>query len=241
MYVLVLGIEYQYFKRPGTVTVRVGDHFVDEFRLTRDYLCTNHLPHIESKWYDKQGKNHWLTRQEYIQDWKAQPSLIKVYELDHSIIQDKLKLHVQNSNSDYNNGFMSKSSLIKFSTVALFNKELVQNRGEKLFQILRRFSHHRYRCVEQVGRQKTQIYKWPSAHSFRVCRHGNERTQTAISDRLWWMGGSFTAEFPIKTKHQTKYLAPATDDKTIGFPEYCDPNDLMLATHTALLNTYNED
>ena len=251
-YFLVLGIEYKFFQNPADITIHVGNTFIDTFRLDRDFLTANILPHIESKWFPRDW-SYWLTRADQVEQWAKMPVLFKVYEIDDSAIEGKLKIKVENSNSDYTNGFMKKSSLIKFPIVALFKKELVRNRGEMMMKALIEFDDRwlfykrkkgiLYKIKMELlhGDLKEKLSRWPNAHSIWISRENEIHEKSAVKDVTWWLGGSFTAEFTIKTKHRTKYLAPVKDTKIVGFPWSGGATNLLLASCSQLLNIYNED
>jgi len=247
-YFLVLGIEYKFFKKPANITIHVGDRLIDTFRLTRDYPCTTDtLPQIESKWFERHDRGYWLTRADWVKAWAEVPSLIKVYEVDDSALKGRLDIKVENANSDFTNGFMKSSSLMKFHITALFKKDLVRNRGEQMMKILIEFENRFFLYKKKKNPQyeygsdgKWFTGKWPTAGSFWASRENQIHEKSEIKHRYFLMGGSFTAEFTIKTKHRTKYLAPSGDTKFIGFP-YVDSMDLLLASYKPLLNIYDED
>jgi len=331
-YFLVLGIEYKFFKRPGNITIHVGDNFIDTFQLDRDFLPADILPHIESKWYEKLDKSDLLTPDHPdITRWNKMPVLFKVYEIDDRAIEGKLKIKVENSNNDYTNGFMKNSSMIKFPIVALFKKELVRNRGEMMMKeslksdMLGIFRSHEWlagptneyvegqaslnledfvsivnnanpeaserkalgqklfsenfqgHATELINifskpqadpnevrkayiRANVEWYKdqdmkqwgyekkarevtlsWScisySALSFYVSRE-EIHEESDVRGCKWWLGGNFTAEFIIKTKHRTKYLAQTKDTR---FAPFKGPYSLLLASCKQLLNIYDED
>jgi len=241
-YFLVLGIEYKKFKNPADITIHVGGRLIDTFQLDCDYPCTtNILSQIETKWYEKFGITSWLTRRFRDDEWSEMPSLFKVYEIDDSVIEGKLDIKVENANSDFTNGFMKNSSLIKFPITSLFKKELVENRGEKMMKtFIKTFIKGDY----------LDNHQWPNAYSFNVSRENEIYEKNNVKNFRWWIGGNFTAEFMIKTKHRTKYLAPAKDKKFIGLPgpitprEWIltiTPREWILASCKQLLNMYDED
>tara|TARA_R110000803_G_scaffold189254_1_gene251706 strand:- start:75 stop:770 length:696 start_codon:yes stop_codon:yes gene_type:complete len=229
-YFLVLGIEYKKFKNPADITIHVGDKFIDTFQLDRDYTCTSDiLPHIESKWFEKLGIAKWHTYFKYGEI----PTFFKVYEIDDSVIEGKLDIKVENANSDFTNGFMKNSSLIRFPIASLFKKDLVENRGEKMMKTFKNGA---------IGKIVTEeTCHWPNAYSFNVSKENEIYEKSSVKNFRWPIGGNFTAEFMIKTKHCTKYLAPANDEKFVGLTGPFAPRDYILASCKQLLNIYDED
>ena len=249
-YFIVLGIEYKFFKKPANITIHIGDRLIDTFQLTRDYpRTTNILPQIESKWLERYGRGHYLTRADWVERWARArrfqvPSLIKVYEVDDSALKDRMEIEVENANSNFTNGFMKHSSLIKFPMVALFKKDLVGNRGEKMMKAIVKFDDTLEKYYKRKRQDQNNYWvsphpgyvrpSWPNAHSFWVSR------ENGVKDERDNIGGSFTAEFRIKTKHHMKVFAPAGYTKLVGFPSR-HGTDLILASYKPLLNIYDED
>tara|TARA_R110000803_G_scaffold3792_1_gene12944 strand:- start:56 stop:841 length:786 start_codon:yes stop_codon:yes gene_type:complete len=251
-YFLVIGIEYKFFQRPANITIHVGNRFIDEFTLEKDFPpATDLLSHVDSKWYEKHGKEHWITRKRYVEKWNQLPALFKVYEIDDSALEGKLEIKVQNDNSDFTNGFMKNSSLIKFPIVALFKKDLVGNRGEKMMKAIVKFCKGWNTCAP-IGETDFASYeankppgfirsRWPNASSFWVARENEIHEKSVMGGPAIWLGGSFTAEFVIKTKHHMKTFAPAGGKNEFGFPDWIDLQGLVVATYKKLLNIYDED
>ena len=246
-YILVLGLEYKTFKNQAKINVEIGNKFVDTFDLDQDYLGTKEIKsYLEPYWYDKLGKNWWLeTKPQGSQDWQSAPNFFKVYEVHEDNLNDVLRIEVENSDSDYTNGFMKNSSLMRLSIVALFPKLAVENKGEKLMKICTKLNTG-YR--KHLNRTKTDLdveslrdhWYWPIANSFYVKRDDTKFDQSKIQTFHDWIGGNFVAEFPIRKKHNIKFLG-SMQTKEKGFPltgiAYC----LTISSCSPLLNIYNED
>ena len=254
-YFLVLGMEYKFYRKPANITIHVGDKFIDTFQLDHDYPnATNILPQIETQWYDKFGLTKWLTLPIPVARWAKLPSLFKVYKIDDSALKGRMEIKVENANSDFANGFLQNSSLIRFPIVSIFKKDLVENRGEKLMRIMKK---NRDAAIKYMTRRDGQDFNdnmddlkagfvrptWPNAQSFYVSRENEIHEKSGVKDMYSHLGGSFTAKFMIETKHHMKVFAPGGDRKELGFPTsvITVPSTLVLATCKQLLNTYNED
>ena len=122
-YFLVLGILYQKFKHPAQISISSEDRLIDCFELNQDLpparLQYDHLhtPHIE-KYKLKLNKLSSLC---------DVPNFYKVYKLDISEIGNNFTVKVQNSNNNYTNGFMTKSSLIMLPIITLFPETMTKN------------------------------------------------------------------------------------------------------------------
>ena len=240
-YFLVIGIEYKFFQKPADITIHIANQFVDTFQLEKDFPpATDILKQIDPTWYEKHGKGHWLTREDWIEMWKDIPSLFKVYEIDDSVIEGKLKIKVENSHSDYTNGFMKNSSVIRFPIVAIFQSDLTRNRGEKFMERLLQLEE----AILKKAKDNVPVVsddRWPTAESFYVSRENEIYEKSGTKDHTWHIGGSFTAEFTIKKIQDTKYVGPTEENAWIENPRYVDTSDLVLASCNQLLNIYDED
>jgi hypothetical protein len=254
-YYLVLAIEFKKYKKPARLTIHVGDNFVDTFDLDRDYTSTstNIISQISERFYDEFGgsDNKWTK-------WLKERStsiarLWKVYKLNGDMLQDKLTIKVENDNNDYTNGFMRMNSMIKFPLVALLKKNLVENQAEKLIKMLLKLkkAHEVFKTRLGMSTQDPLPLKkdgnvrsvWPYGDSFHVLRDNQTHGKSDVKDKDWWIGGSFTAVFPIKIKHRTKHLATPGHSTELGFAaeKITESQHLVFLFYKPLLNIYDEN
>ena len=242
-YFLVIGIEYNFLQRPADITIHIANQFVDTFQLEKDYPpAKNILNEIDTNWYKKQGKSWMLTRTDFIEKWKQMPSLYKVYELDDSAVEDKLEIKVENSNSDYTNGFMKNSALLRFPVVGIFQKDSTINHGhgEKLMERLLKLHKAITKKLNENGPIVSND-RWPTAESFKVVRENEIFEKSQTYDHNWYIGGSFTAEFTIDKIQDTKYIGLREENAWVENPRCMQPTELVLASCNQLLNIYDED
>jgi len=241
-YFLVIGIEYKFFQKPADITIHVGNKFIDTFQLDRDFSTVKTLPHIESKWYKKLGMEGWLTSEVWIKEWNKLPVFYKVYEIEDSVLEGKLQIKVENSHNDYTNGFMKNNSQIKFPIVSIVQKDFTQNRGEKFMERLVQLEDAVDEQVKKKG-PKLCMFKnrWPCADRFYVKRENEIYEQSGFTTNHWWIGGSFTAEFDIKNRQETKYVGLCRDSMWEENPRGITSYDMFLASGDLLLNIYDED
>ena len=246
-YILVLGIEYKKFKKPAIITIRIGDRFLDTFTLEKDLPSKDMLSMVEQSWFHDLDRSVWITKEHFKKRWKDLPRFYKIYHLDDSLLGDKLRIHVNNDNSDYTNGFMKHSSMIRLSIASLFPKALVDEDQTRFFKtcvkFTRAFMKWERRTEEVKGKgisEKRRLSTWPLAESYHVKRDLNKHEQDIVADEDNWIGGSFTAEYEIRKKHHVKYLG-SVRGKQKGFFFNKFPSTLVIASCKNLLNIYNED
>ena len=235
-YTLVLGIAYKKYKNPGDITVYVGGRLIDAFQLDQDFtFVDNLLPLLDETWDRRLDSTRWLankhprgTRITH----ELVPKLFKIYEIEEQDLNGLVEIKVDNSHNDYNNGFIKNNSMIRFPMIGLFPSHFAENRGEQLMRIMERI----YSDKQSKHGKKSE---WPCVGSFYTKRQNNMHEKAKVVDGYWWIGGSFTAEIPIKTKHRIRYLS-SIGAKGTGFL-YRTPMSMILATCKPLLNIYNED
>jgi hypothetical protein len=281
-YTLIIGIEFKKFKRPATLTVHIGNTFVDTFDLEQDYppkkttiaftdTEKNEL-YESSKW----GGSSWIL--DDLSDREIDiPTFYKMYEIDEECVEGTLKIRVENSNSDYTNGFMKNSSLVKFPIVSIVPSSFFEDHGKKLMEITTRLKRVEAKYCNRLELKKTPLWVknspealqektpwstdrinqndfyypkehkwthhfcrhyWPLAGLFLVRRDNEKHEKDAVRHCKWKIGGNFTAEFPIRQKHKTKYIG-SWARREIGL--LFSPNMGLFYVGKTLINIYNED
>ena len=254
-YTLVLGIAYKKYKNPGDIAVYVGGRLIDAFQIDQDVAFVHQdtvTSLLDETWYSRLDRTRWLAYLETNKNTNGTrithelvPKLFKIYEIEEQDLNGLVEIKVDNSHNDYNNGFMKNNSMIRFPMIGLFPSHFAENRGEQLMRIIKKIDDARNTCIKRKSklnfryRVKTNG-TWPYVRSFYTKRRNNMHEKDKVLTDNWWIGGSFTAEIPIKTKHSIRYLA-ANEGKEDGFFDLWSPVSLILATCKQLLNIYNED
>ena len=255
-YTLVLGIAYKKYKNPGDITVYVGGRLIDAFQIDQDvtFVCEDTVTSLlDETWYRRLGQTRWLTRLGTNKDHvdygegfpthELVPKLFKIYEIEEQDLNGLVEIKVDNSHNDHNNGFMKNNSMIRFPIIGLFPSHFVENRGEQLMRIMKKngvnVSKHEKRARREKPCDPIFYRLWPCVNEFYVRRQSETFEKNGLRDGSWWIGGDFTVEIPIKTKHRIKYLS-SMGAKETGFFMW-SPASLILATCKPLLNIYNED
>ena len=244
-YTLVLGIAYKKYKNPGDIAVYVGGRLIDAFQIDQDvtFVCEDTVTSLlDETWYRQLDRTWWLSTVSWPQE--LVPKLFKIYEIEEQDLNGLVEIKVDNSHNDYNNGFMKNNSMIRFPIIGLFPSHFVENRGEQLMRIAKKIGGGSDKYEKRTGRNRYDDYKhllhtWPRVGSFYTKRQNNMHEKDKVLSDQYWIGGSFTAEIPIKTKHKIRYLS-SIGAKETGFFMW-SLESLILATCKPLLNIYNED
>ena len=245
-YTLVLGIAYKKYKNPGDIAVYVGGRLIDAFQIDQDvtFVCEDTVTSLLDETGCRRLDMTWLLGEHLAWQNVKVPKLFKIYEIEEQDLNGLVEIKVDNSHNDYNNGFMKNNSMIRFPIIGLFPSHFVENRGEQLMRIVKKIGDGEFKHKIRAGRKHSptqadffhDIHTWPCVKKYHI----RQQSKKFKKNGSWWIGGSFTVEIPIKTKHRIKYLN-SVDDKNIGFFNVYVPVGLFIATCKQLLNIYNED
>ena len=126
-YLLVVGFACDVYRREPRARIFVGDKLIDEFLVSHE---KDKLTNTQKKWKNNNINN--LQPVSYIdyinEEIKTFPTL-RFYEidLDNTQSQVELRIDIKNSDSNYTNGFMTASTLLKLQVCHFFplNKKLI--------------------------------------------------------------------------------------------------------------------
>jgi hypothetical protein len=238
-YTLVLGISYKKYKKSANITLHVADRFIDTFDLDKDYRSINEeiLEQIDKTWYEH-FERPWMLTDPFA--WKDLPTFFKVYKIPKEHLQGNLKITVQNSDSDYTNGFMRNSSMVKFHVVALFPSYMTADRGKAMMKTFTDIAK-RYEGIKAWTGGET-VQSWPCVTNLSIKAESrlNTKSRVHVNDPI---GGDVVIEIPINEKFGIKALhnAKSNQTKVIDLDDAPQGHSLLLASLTPLLNIYDED
>lgn len=214
-YCLIIGYHLlEKNKSYPTIRLSIDNQFISEFECDNEkFVDVEHTIQIDSsisliptpyrKKSLKINKRSWTV-----------PSKFKIFELDSSKWDNNHKLNIEilNNYSNYNNGFVSKRSLISFLPVYLIptsllkNKEIVTRLIKKIHKVYENLKNP-YNSFTLPDRKK---WCWPGPYP-----GPNE------DDTMNFFGGNTKIIFTIKKRKQNFFYLTENNDnteKTIGFP-----------------------
>ena len=143
---------------------------------------------------------------------------------------------------------MRNSSWMKFTLVSLVPSSFFEDHGKKLMETTTRLKRVEAKYCNRLELKKTPKehkwthhfcrHYWPLAGLFLVRRDNEKHEKDAVRHCKWKIGGNFTAEFPIRQKHKTKYIG-SWARREIGL--LFSPNMGLFHVGKTLINIYNED
>jgi len=234
-YIIGIGILFKKYKKKCRTVLHLNDRLIDEFDLDQD---------IENKFLDDDdrflpmftNKEHTSLRRK-----KSQiPSVVRLYEVDEKDLIDSIfKISIDLKDSNYTNGFLTKSALVKLPLIFLIPKNHLQNKGKFFFKILERYKDlvekntilypYYFNKNDSYGPYRTS---WPAAYNCLVNYRSDKGSESkkiySINDAYKshkffnnndkfsnWIGGEIVEkEFHIKKKFGI-YMFCNNRDKSI--------------------------
>tara|TARA_X000000950_G_scaffold286077_1_gene393885 strand:+ start:2225 stop:2962 length:738 start_codon:yes stop_codon:yes gene_type:complete len=172
------------------------------------------------------------------------PEKIFLYEIDDAILGDKLSFEIEDENSNYTNGFMTRSNLLMFHQVFIMPKILLEkNNFNKLGKLFRnRFKKYdaiadamdAKGIVGENAELNATAIDWPFYNKFYKTDSQDLHINT-------WFGGTTEIYMKIRKKFGIKHLWPgrahSNNAVVMGLP-------VWFATYChkyGLINKINED
>lgn len=118
-YLLVIGFACDVYRREPQARLYLDDQLIDDFNISQnlDYVCVA-LHNCKTKLHRLQPFSHSTHDNLLIQNFPA----LRFYEveIDKKIERLSIRIDINNSDSNYTNGFMTKTTLIRFKYCHFF-------------------------------------------------------------------------------------------------------------------------
>ena len=255
-YLLVFAFVYKHFKGKFDIKIFSDEQLIDTIVLDKDvqWQIKDKSKTFEkytdsvafSRYFEKQGTE--VCENEYCLNYKNDhgtlgegcvennmPERVWVYEIDEGLLGDAIRVEIDDSNSNYTNGFMTKSNLFMIDNVFLFPKKFF--RSKRKLQKLSRFNYkdwpRKRKTITRLPDTQHNVVSWPGSGFVRVGNKMHIHT---------WMGGRKKIHIPLLKKFNTFMLHPKKDMVESKISEFCF-NFKFLDYDTAydIINTYDED
>jgi len=242
-YILGLIFEYKYYRSPCNIKIYSGDIFLDDIDLDKSIPLTEQNENKDSKALlnenVKLANEYLLARNVENHSTKFSfANKVFLYEIDDSVLSDKIVLKTTNDNNNYTNGFMTEYSYINVEHIFLLPTQYFQN-FKKLHDKVLRYQE-KQKVSKKTIKDNCNYFDYP----------GDLRLYDPVEDDYdpdvghgMTKGGSFVLDLPIKYVDGTHMLVPK------HFPtKYINDCEIELSAtflsyyaQTNLLNIYNED
>ena len=129
-YVFGFNVGVKLYKKFPTIQVFTQDRLIDEVQLDDSHAYTE---------FSLLDDDESLTNKPFKSQLNSVSKKINLYILNDECLQDNIKLVVKNQDSNYTNGFMTKSTIIRFSHIFLMPEEIfldvdAQSQINRLFE-----------------------------------------------------------------------------------------------------------
>ena len=215
-YVFFLSLLYKHFKKPCSFRIYLDDVMVDEVVLDKDI---NPINDFEKKYANE--PDGWVYKNLCRFPMSEK---IWIYHIDLKDSNKNIFLDFDVNNSDYTNGFMSRSAMVKITRAGLI-KESTFNRSRDFFMkraenINRKFFHPEQRrparepedfrnhgsyLYATTNNTPRYMFAYPSVDRFSVqIKNSGAMEEKEIYDR--WCGGDFLVKLNLVKKHKNMIL-----------------------------------
>jgi len=168
----------------------------------------------------KKIQNSHLKKNKNISDWcdaynkQRVPKHFKLYVLDDSVLLGKkeISLQVENDDSNYNNGFMTRATVIDLRHIFLLPHDYIKifkNKGEELWRSISKIIPHEYKGISKIVTNREFEPAYPFAFKYIW---NNEWNGKKLMNYMY--GGSGVLQLPLATKNNVVMFDPiyAEDD-----------------------------
>lgn len=237
-YVLGLSFLFKFYRNPANVRIYSENTLLDDISLDQDIKLTtfdktkrNYNEPIEPyPGYDMLYMDNNLEKD--LMDPDRFPEKLFLYTLEGEQLGQNITLEIQNDNTNYTNGFMTKYSYFVFYTCFLMPVSLLYKKYW--------FKPWRKKGVECWTEDYTNIQMqdgrgtWPSNLGSAVVERDNHKGHLDYRQQF---GGSFKIKWPISKRFGVHYIG---DKRPIG--RLTQPHKFRnLMLHYNILNTENEN
>jgi len=137
-YILGIGLLYKKYKKNAVIKLYMDDKLLDIYDLEKDVdpitVSTTVVERFKKKftWFNRD----WFDRPDVMKLKCKIPRFLKIIEIEEEKLAEagEFRIEVYNDDSNYTNGFMSKSSLIEPNFFILCPKELMKNNGQFFYK-----------------------------------------------------------------------------------------------------------
>jgi len=213
-YYLIIGYQLlEKYKEFPTVRIHSNGQLVDEFKCDNEQTTEISVREIVKA--DQSGFCYKVCRDVDRNVKYLIPKKHRIVELDSSMWSDngELVIEVLNNNSNYNNGFISKRSIVSFGTIFLIRKDLLNDKAI-MHRIMKKAYRLEWRRLRNYDDRITNIHQtpWPGFNPYHYQSPGDDGKMSYIDslykkdETPFVRGGNFKIEMKIRKKHKIHLL-----------------------------------
>ncbi len=244
-YVLFISFLYKKYKKQNKLSFKIDDKLIDQVTLdadihpVKDFIRKNKLAIVKTAELYKQSRYSFqrcleTDLQKLVPEQnETMPSKIWVYEIELDEGSKELEIALDMDDTNYTNGFMTRSAEINLHFVGLVPKCLLEENADIYTRFAKKMMRLEDKGIVNFTRdQNKYLTNYPCPNISTGCEVDGQW----CSDR--WIGGRKSIKFYIQKKHKIHYLS--TRRTSIGwlFPSYIF---LWLRGQQAFINSSNEN
>ena len=198
-YLLLISLIFKKYKGSTDVSLYSDDLFIDQFTLQDDTTT------MSTARKDERDQFRHIYRKILGQNkFRALPKLTKVYEIDETSIGREFSIRINDSNTNYTNGFMTKSNTLQlFNCILVPKKLLTTSKWARCVRMFEKHNSYISRYKKEPDFQGVETYSrhmyWPGT-DFHIVN--GKLTQRH------WVGGKSVITLPVIKKFQMHILWP---------------------------------
>ena len=211
-YILGFGIVFKKYKGKTNLRIFSDDRLIDEIVLDQDIqIKVNQQNNSWRQLFDLDLPEFW-SDQTY-----EDPSKLFVYEIDDSNLRDSIRFQLHDENSNYTNGFMTKSNLIQFPSTFLIPKDLMNKKIlTRIYHMDNKLNESFYKYMDKVMKDpddtklekvETSFMPWPDTGKVIF----TEVDGTPVGQNRCWYGGKTEVYIPLVKKFGIHMLYAGRD------------------------------
>ncbi len=209
-YILGFGILFKKYKGKTNLRIFSDDRLIDEIVVDRD-IKTKAQNNSWRQLFDLDLPEFWGDHTYH------DPSKLFVYEIDDSILGDRINFQLHDENSNYTNGFLTKSNLMQFKSTFLIPKHLMDKKIlTRIYHMDRKRNESFYKYTDKVMKDpddakfeqvETTFMPWPETGKVVI----TEADGTLVGQAHCWYGGKTEVYVPLVKKFGIHMLYAGRD------------------------------
>ena len=209
-YIFGFNIGVQLYKNYPTLQIFTKNRLIDEFQLDKSYLFNE----FDGQLFKRRGPTDKKHHPRYT---NLKSRILKLYTLNDELVSDYIEICIKNDDSNYTGGFMTKSTLLWFSNVFLIPKFFLENRCEKLSEIMDKQRKYTVLHVLHEQHKNSSMFTWADGDNTYVgeFRDGKRNGQGTYT---WVNGTKYVGEWKDNKRHGQGTTIFANGQGTWSFP-----------------------
>lgn len=159
-YLLAFNVACKLYKNYPTIQLFCDDHLIDEFSLDKRYEKDDVELNIDKEKYGEILKPGVSTT------CILPNRVIHQYIINSDVLTDKIFFRIKNSDSNYTNGFMTKSTCLAFGFIVLIPLDFLKHQAEKYFALWEDYVNLSKVYTDLDSKKYSLNFPWPmSTHA----------------------------------------------------------------------------